>query len=345
MTLRCPQAVKRAWKSRLSRRTVDRMADPTTLDKVARQRLRREKVERLARSQDGVVSRQQVYALGIHRGEVRAQVRAQRWRKVGRHSLCTHRGPLLLEARHRIAVIEGGPRAFLDGGSALIAAGLKGFTMDEVRVSVPRGARIWRARGADIRQTRRWRRDDVVASDPPRARVSVAAIRAALWARSDRQAALVLSMVVQQRLATAEELGLEMLKVRGDKRRLFVHGVILDLIGGVRSLGELDVARECRKRGLPEPTRQVLRRGRNGTYYLDIYWDQWQVVVEVDGIHHLAPTSVVGDALRQNDLAIGDLKVLRLPLLGLRVAADDFFAQIEEALVSRGWRAPGMRTG
>jgi hypothetical protein len=45
---------------------------------------------------------------------------------------------------------------------------------------------------------------------------------------------------------------------------------------------------------------------------------------------------VVGDALRQNDIALQDTVVLRLPILGFRVARDSFFAQIEEALVARG---------
>jgi hypothetical protein len=47
---------------------------------------------------------------------------------------------------------------------------------------------------------------------------------------------------------------------------------------------------------------------------------------------------VVGDALRQNDVVLdGDL-VLRLPLLGLRVSPDAFFAQLTQALRTRGWR-------
>jgi hypothetical protein len=44
----------------------------------------------------------------------------------------------------------------------------------------------------------------------------------------------------------------------------------------------------------------------------------------------------VNDALRQNQVALGSDVVLRLPLLGLRVAADGFFAQIERALHDRG---------
>jgi very-short-patch-repair endonuclease len=120
--------------------------------------------------------------------------------------------------------------------------------------------------------------------------------------------------------------------------------VVLDLLDGVRSLGELQFARECRRRGLPEPSRQVTRRGRNGRYYLDVIWDRWGVVVEIDGIHHTWAVNVVGDALRQNDVTLNDALVLRLPLLGMRVAADEFFAQIAKALVSRGCRLNDQST-
>ena len=80
----------------------------------------------------------------------------------------------------------------------------------------------------------------------------------------------------------------------------------------------------------------MVRRGRDGRYYLDAAWEQWGVAVEIDGIHHSWAIQVVGDALRQNDIALQDMLVLRLPLLGYRVARDAFFAQIETALVTRG---------
>jgi very-short-patch-repair endonuclease len=135
---------------------------------------------------------------------------------------------------------------------------------------------------------------------------------------------------------TAQDLGIAALRVKRDRRRRLLHEVILDLAGGVRSMAELDFARECRSRGLPEPSRQVVRRGRDGRYYLDVAWEQWRVAVEIDGIHHAWAMHVVGDALRQNDIALQDTVVLRLPILGFRVARDSFFAQIEEALVARG---------
>lgn len=290
----------------------------------------------LARVQGGVASRPQLYELGLTRWEIRGQVRARRWQLVGDQTVCLHNGVLSDEAHRWAAVFQGGPRACLDGASSLLAGGLERFTVDRVRVSVPRGARVRRNRRYDIRQTRRWSADDVVPTGIPRTRPEVAAVRAALWAVSDKQAAYLLTLVVQQGLASVEQVGRELLRVRRDRRRLFLGTVVNDLLDGARSLGELDVGRELRRRGLPAPQRQVLRRDGRKRYYLDLWWPECHLVVEIDGIHHAWAENVVGDALRQNSLALRGDTVLRLPLLGLRLCPDDFFAQIRQALLDQG---------
>lgn len=288
-----------------------------------------------------MLSRPQIYAQGINRFEVTANVRAGRWRAVGRQCVLLGSGELTPAARRWAAVLEAGPRAFLDGVSALQAAGLERFDWDSIRVSVPRGARRRRVPGIDIRQTRRWAASDLHdGTGVPRARVEVAAVRAALWARTDKQAALVLTMVVQQGLTTAHLLGQEMLRVKRDRRRVLLYAVVLDLLEGARSLSEAEFARECSRRGLPCPTRQSYRRTARGHSYLDAEWEPWGLVVEVDGIQHSWASNIVADALRQNEVTLERTVVLRLPLLGLRIAPDDFFAQIERALLSAGWHRP-----
>ncbi len=227
----------------------------------------------------------------------------------------------------------------LDGASALEVDGMERFSLPRVRVSVPRGARVRRNRRYDIRQTRRWSADDLVPSGIPRTRRAVAAIRGALWASTDRQATYLLVLVVQQGMARPEDLGVELLRIRRDKRRLLLAMVVNDLLDGARSLGEMDVVRELVRRGLPPPDRQVLRQDKKKRYYLDLYWVDYGLVVEIDGVHHAWVQNVVGDALRQNSLVISGDVVLRLPLLGLRLQPDDFFDQIAEALVARGWPA------
>ncbi len=160
---------------------------------------RRARVLVLAGAQAGVVSRKQVYALGLTRSEILANVKAKRWQRLLSQSIYVHTGPVPDAAFGWAAVFEAGPRAFLDGESALVTAGLTHYTTTSTRVSVPRGAEVRRGRGLNIRQTRRWSADDVVTgSGVPRTRPAVASVRAALWARSDRQAALLLTMVVQR---------------------------------------------------------------------------------------------------------------------------------------------------
>lgn len=299
-----------------------------------------ELVRELAEQQGGVASRRQLYAHGVTRGEVRGHVRAGRWQLIGDQSVCLHSGPMGDVGMMWAAVFQGGPRAHLDGASALIAGGLERFTWERIRVSVPRGARVRRTALFEIRQTRRWSSDDLVEFGLPRTRPAVAAVRAALWAKTDKQAALVMTMAVQQGLVTPEQLGVELLRVRRDRRRLHLHAIANDLLDGSRSLGEIDVVRECLRRGLPPPRQQVLRRDGANRYYLDLYWPDYGLIVEIDGIHHTWATNVVGDALRQNRLALDGDTVLRLPLLGLRLEPDAFFAQIAEYL-----RRNVIRTG
>ncbi len=301
-------------------------------------RARRDRVTGLAFGQDGVVSRRQLFAVGLTRWQITAELRAGRWRAHGRQTVAVHTGDLTGRAPYWSAVFEAGPRAVVDGASALLLAGLDNWQPDAIRVSVPRGARVHRRRGTVVRQTRRLREDDVVPVGVPRVRPEVAAVRAGLWAVTDRQAATVMSMAVQQRLTTPEAVGVALLDVRRDKRRRLLESVVLDLLGGAQSMGEIDFGRECRRRGLPEPSRQVVRRGPSGRTYLDVRWSRYRVVVEIDGMQHLRVEAAVPDALRQNSVALAGDTVLRLPVLALRVAPDAFFGQIVEALVAAGWR-------
>jgi hypothetical protein len=85
-----------------------------------------------AAGQGGVVSRRQAYR-HITRWEVRAHVRARRWQLIGDQVVVLHSGPVTAEGMHWAAVFQGGPRARLDGASALVAGGLERFHVDRIR--------------------------------------------------------------------------------------------------------------------------------------------------------------------------------------------------------------------
>lgn len=299
------------------------------------------RIEVQALDQGGVMTRRQLYRSGWTRWMVEAEVRAGRWHRLGRQSLfvldaATSPDPEL--ARRWWAVLEVGGRAAVDGVTALQHAGLRGFDQPDIQVSVHKSGFHQRPKGVRVYETRRRRPEDVIAQGLPRVRPAVAAVRAALWARSNRQAALVLIMTVQQRIATAAEISTALDSVVRHHRRQFLRAVLADIATGVQSMGELDFARLCRSAGLPEPDRQVVRQGPRGRVYLDAYWDEYRVVVEIEGVHHEWESNQVGDTLRQNDLTLRSEAVLRIPVIGLRDQPRPYLDQLRTLLRSRGWR-------
>jgi len=299
---------------------------------------RRRSAEPIARAEadasdrDGVISRDELKAFGVDRFGVRAQVNRGRWRRHGRQTVSTHTGELSERAQWWRAIYELGPNiAALDGVTALRAAGVKNLDADQIHVSLRHASRPLPVVGVRVHQVRSWDPKQVIDAGVPRVRPAIAALRSAHWAVSDRQAALFLCVVVQQRIVSADMLRRQLGVVHGRRRRAFIHRVVDDLLDGAQSLGELDFAAMCRARGLPEPTRQVVRSGPNGRIYLDVRWDGLGLVVEIDGAQHRQGLAVTEDNLRQNSVALTGDVVLRIDLIGLRIEAQRFMDQVDEA--------------
>jgi very-short-patch-repair endonuclease len=273
----------------------------------------------------------------MDRWAVAHQIESGRWRSCGDQAIAVHRMPLGPRARCRVSVWEAGNHAALDGSTALAWHGLQGFE-DGIHVIVPWPGRAQRWDGSVVHPSRLWTGEDIVVHEGLAVtRPEVAAVRAAMWARSDRAAATVMAMAVQQQLATPDAVLLEARRLNRHKRRPLILAVARDIADGAQALSELDFATLCRRRGLPEPTRQRVLQGARGRVYLDVSWNEYGVVVEVEGAHHDAPENAVDDALRQNALTIGRLGVLRIPVLGLRTCPGAFLAQVEQLLRQAGW--------
>ncbi|WP_188427601.1 hypothetical protein [Ornithinimicrobium tianjinense] len=310
----------------LSRRRVGQPASRAR--QVRRQQIGRELADRHA----GMARRADLLARGLTDHDITAEVGRGVWQRVGVHSLCIDGRAPTGEGRLWWALWESGPRAVLDGASALIAAGLRSWTEDQVHVTVPRNASYRRLAGVRHHVLR-----DVGATITVglrRTRPEVAAVRAAEWARSDREAATLLAMTVQQRLVATAALLTMWERVGRSRRRTVLDGVIKDICDGAHSINELDVGGVCRAAGLPEPSRQVVRTGPGGRVYLDLFWDDLEVHAEIQGAHHFVGLKVVEDAARQNDLAIAsrDLISLQIPVIGWRLHQDRFLRQIGAAL-------------
>lgn len=293
---------------------------------------RRHQVARaLAQPHDGVVTRRMLAGAGLTRGQVRTEVESGAWHVAGRHTLAvTSVAPQGAGLWWR-ALWESGQHSVLDGPTALLAGGLRGWTEELVHVTVPNRARVRAIEG--VRHHRVRDRGPIIDAGLRRTRPEVAALRAAMWAASDRQAATVLAMSIQQRLVPADRVLQRWGDVAASPRRRFLDAVIRDLCDGAHSLGELDFARFCRERGIAEPTRQAVRTGARGRVYLDAWWENSGVHAEINGAHHQQGLAPVDDALRANDVALkGPTISLVIPVLGLRTDPERFLDQVARAL-------------
>jgi very-short-patch-repair endonuclease len=191
--------------------------------------------------------------------------------------------------------------------------------------------------GVRVHETRRYRAEDVLTGGIPRMRPAVAAVHAALWARSDRQAKLFVTVAVQQRLTTVTELGVALSRGKRHRRRLMLRQLLVELAAGSQSLGELDVTAGLRRRGLPEARQQSIRRRPGGLEYLDCEFPEYDLVLEIDGAGHEDAAQKLTDLLRDLRLAAEGRTVIRIPLIAWALDQEAVLDTLEEVFRSRGW--------
>lgn len=301
---------------------------------------RTELLERLCTELGGVATLGELAAAGVTRSVRRSLIGAGHWKPIGAKGVVLHSGPLEGEQAWRAALLRVGPGARLGGVTALGAHGLTGFAEPRTHIWVSKSfTKDTRDLPDDIalHETRRWGVDDCVGAGTPRSTAPVAAVQGALWAVSRRQAALCLVMAVQQRLVRPQDLVAELDRVARHEYRPMLRAVASDLLAGVHSLNELDFALECRRRGLPEPTRQVRRRLASGGVVLDVFWERYRVCVEVNGIGHDHLVTAMRDEVRLAELQAQGEAAIPLSVLTLRVDPGPFFDSLAALLRSRGW--------
>lgn len=302
---------------------VDMPVPRTSIDRRSVRTIRAEDVFRV---HGGVASRRALVSVGLSQSDIRSEIRSGRWSRGGWHTVIRGTEITQQAGRHWRAVWESGSGAVIDGASALCVAGLTGFRPDMIDISLPHNCHVRPVEG--VRVHRRRRLPPLMGGGIPRARPDHAAIRAAQLAVSDRQAALILCLAVQQRLVRRAGLLEAWSAVERSPRRAFLAQTIRDICDGAHSLGEIDFAVECRRAGLPEPSRQCVLQLPGGRVYLDVEWSGVGLVVEIDGGHHGMALTPVADALRQNELTLLDKRVLRIPLLGWRLNQPEFMVQV-----------------
>ena len=278
--------------------------------------------------QDQVLSRWQARLAGVSEDAWQWRLDTGRWRSVLPGVAVAHSGELTDRQRSWAAVLYGGPGAALSADAALIEMGmaLPGPEVLSIAIGPERRVVDQVLRTSDHRVTvhRLTRIEEFVhpVRQPPVLRVAPAALHAAAWAVSDRAAEWRIAAVVQQRLVRPEDLRDSLAWMPRLPRRALLTTVLDDVELGAHAASELDFLRFLRRHRLPAPDR-LQRLVRTGTVcYLDAWWERQRVAAELDGAHHRMVGAWDADALRGNDVVIGErhdrVLLLRLTTGNLR---------------------------
>jgi very-short-patch-repair endonuclease len=158
-------------------------------------------------------------------------------------------------------------------------------------------------------------------------------VDAAQWARTDDEARTIVAAACQQRLVTPAAIRAVLAVMPRARRRRVVLETAGFVEGGATALSEINFVKLCRRHRLPTPDLQEQRRDTSGrNRYLDAYWREQRVHVEVDGAHHVDAGQWEADMLRQNEIWIRGDRVLRFSAWQVRHHADYVVAQLRAAL-------------
>jgi hypothetical protein len=270
---------------------------------------------------------------------VRWRVAAGRWQRLGRGLLVAHSGPAPPRTRLWLAVLAGGPDAVLAGPTAAALAGLRGYESRRIHLLVAPGRQVTSIAGLVVHRSGRLAAEDLHrAASPPRTAVARSVVDTACWSAHERAACAVVAAAVQQRLVPPARLRDVLERLPTARHRRVLLQTLADVDGGAHSIAELDLVRLCRRAGLPAPARQVARTDATGRRrWLDAYWPDWRLQVEVDGAAHTEVTAWWADMRRQNDAWIRGDRVLRFPAVLLRSEPATVLAQLRAAFEAAGW--------
>jgi hypothetical protein len=292
-----------------------------------------------------VFTRAQARTHGIDDDRLDRRVRTGRWQRIHPRVFATFTGPLPHAARLWAAVLYASPGAVLCLESAANEWKLVDRQPAAVHVMIDRSAPLRAVAGVKVHRTLVLGRGDVHMSQrPPRTTVERTVVDLVRRTSTADDVAALVAAAVQRGLASPARLDRALAAQRRLPHGTFARDVLALASSGAHSVLEMHFARACARHGLPAPDRQHVRSGPAGMIYVDAYFAEYDVAVELDGrLGHMAVHGWWADMRRDNRLQAAGTAVLRFP--GFVVLSDGCGVAHETAavLAGRGRRPPFRR--
>jgi hypothetical protein len=272
-------------------------------------------------------------------GEINARVKFGRWRVVHRAIYLTHVGQLTRNAQLWAAVLYAGRSARLSHETAAEILGLTDRQWPEIHVSINPERRVVPLKGMIIHTSsyngRIWRPPPGV---PPHTSEEGTVLDLVDAATNLDDVVGWVTRALAKPLTSADHLRRSMAERKQLRWRRELGEIITAAAGGAHSVLEYRHDRDVqRAHGLPPAKRQVPFRKPDGTRgYLDRYYPEYRLVIELDGRQYHPSERRAHDQARDNANAVTG-STLRYGWDDVTRKACETALQEAEALRKRGW--------
>jgi hypothetical protein len=294
--------------------------------------------------QGGVLARSQLLAAGLTAKMIEVRLRSGAWQRLQTGVYATFSGEPPRGALLWAAVLRAGPAAALSHHSAAELYGLLDTPAHAIHVTVARGSQVARPRGSVIHYSGRLERARHPVLTPPRTRVEETVLDIAATAATLDQAISVVLRASASRLTTAAHIAATM-QTHSRMRWRRELTAALGLAGqGVQSLLEFRYVNWVeRPHGLPPGRRQQpVQRGRRREYR-DVEYEEYGLVVELDGRGAHPEWRRWADIRRDNAAAAAGRATLRYGWADVSDEACRIAQEVGDVLRQRGWGGPLRR--
>lgn len=301
------------------------------------------KVERLLgdffREQENVISRAQANSIGVSDGVIAARLLAGVWQRGYPGTYIAHTGEPSYLTRVWSALLYAGEGALASHETAGYLDGIVSKAPRFVHVTVPATRRVRRQSGLVIHLAVHAAAKAYVGALPPRTRRVETVLDMVSVARRPDDVVGILTTACQRGTTTPDSLRAALARRKRMPNRALVAVVVDAIAEGVHSVLEWRYMRDVeRAHGLPKGKRQAPRRRNGGREWLDVCYEEFGLIVELDGEKYHEGTQRRVDRARDNAATRRGEHTLRFGWVEVFSAPCETAAEVGEMLAALGWR-------
>jgi uncharacterized protein YoaH (UPF0181 family) len=285
----------------------------------------------------GAVSHEACRDAGLSDRRLSDLVATGRWQTPWPRVYVTFSGPIPAVSRLQAALLYAG-----DGATVSHASAGQLWRLNReppvIHLTVPYVRDADDQPGLVVHRSRTLRPEDCHPVFTPRRTTVERTVLDLLAVQPSATAALALvADAIRERKTTPDRMRVALQERRRTRWRTQILGVLPDLCAGAHSVLELRDAELRRRHGLPAGERQV-RRETDGTEYLDVLVDEWQLHVELDGrLGHDSARDIWRDMRRDNRSELLGYRHLRYGWADLVDRGCEVAREQAEVLRQQGW--------